>query len=308
MSASTGGKWFCKTCNLFVSNHPSNIAKHQASDVHKNNVQAKIRQADEAKKQELAKERAAKAEIDKITKAAEEAMKHGPSTVPKSAHPLTQGYEIAYEKPQLEKTWQTCRSEDGKLYYYNRVTGQTQWTKPPELNGIGPAISRVEPSSSAPISGQVPPPRPKTSAAPPPRPKTGAAPPPRPKTAAPKPRQDTKPVEGDSKLLTSVMIEAERDTRIDPTTGFGEWEDVVADSNPDQDGSEPLIESSVPSKEDICLEMKEAARFGGRLNSSDLQVVDQRNLKTFRQDDEGEIAQFKRVITKKPRRTVDNDD
>lgn len=300
MSESTGSKSFCKTCYMWVSNHPANLAKHQSSDIHKNNVRAKIRQADESKKRELAASRGVKPEIEKISKAAEDAMLGRPALSGTKSHPLTQGYDIVYNKPQPQNVWQTCRSKEGKFYYLNRVTGQTQLTKPPELEGIGPAAPPLEATPSEPKN---------LSSVPPPRPKTGAAPPPRPKTSAPKPRPEAKPVEGDSRVISASIAQPEPDSalRVDPTTGFGEWEDV------DESSQAPVEEKSqgdqsVPTKEDLVLEMKEAARFGGRMNSADLQVAERRLKTFFSGDAEEEPPHFKRVITKKPRRVVDNDD
>lgn len=165
------------------------------------------------------------------------------------SHPLTQGYDIVYNKPQPQNVWQTCRSEDRKFYYLNRVTGQTQLTKPPELEGIGPAAPPLEATPSEPKNpSAVPPPRPKTSA-PPPRPKTGTAPPPRPKTSAPKPRPEAKPVEGDSRLISALIVQPEPDSalRVDPTTGFGEWEDVDESLQAAVE-EESHVDQSVPTK------------------------------------------------------------
>jgi len=35
--------------------------------------------------------------------------------------------------PPVATTWQEYRSPDGRAYYYNSVTKETQWTKPEDM-------------------------------------------------------------------------------------------------------------------------------------------------------------------------------
>jgi hypothetical protein len=113
-------------------------------------------------------------------------------------------------------------------------------------------------------------------------------------------------------LSSIIKVPAPSDRAIDPATGFGDWEEVViglAETEPEDISSEEICET-VKSKEDLVHDMKEAARLGRRLNDSDMQIIDRsREKKPVHNLDEGHPStQFKRVITKKPRRIVDSDD
>ena len=35
--------------------------------------------------------------------------------------------------PEPQGSWQEARAEDGRVYYYNKVTKKTTWTKPLDL-------------------------------------------------------------------------------------------------------------------------------------------------------------------------------
>jgi hypothetical protein len=41
--------------------------------------------------------------------------------------------EFTWDDPKLRAHWKPITGEDGKTYYFNIVTGQSQWEKPDEL-------------------------------------------------------------------------------------------------------------------------------------------------------------------------------
>ena len=284
-SMSAGPRYFCKTCNIWISNHPSNIAKHEISDLHKASVNRKIREADEGKKKDLKDEKDVLKQLERINKAAEAAMSRDGIAIgsSRSAHPLHNDLEVTHHKPQKECDWFACRTEEGKLYYANRVTCVTQWDKPVELGG-GVRPPNPEPASTT-AAGTA-----SIQAAAPPRP-VSAAPPPRPKAAVPKrPTQaPTKPA-GNAALLTSLLVEETEAPRTDPSTGFGEWESVPMPTEPELPTHLPVATGDAVPHELILEEKKRRPIiFSNAHNDNDAQPV-----KTG----------FTRVMTKKPKRTV----
>ena len=283
---SAGPRHFCKTCNIWISNHPSNIAKHEISDFHKASVNRKIREADEGKKKDLKDEKDVLKQLERINKAAEAAMSRDGIAIgsSRSAHPLQNDLEVTRHKPQKECEWFACRTEDGKLYYANRVTSVTQWEKPVELGGV------VRPPNPEPASTTAAGPTSTTPSAAPPRP-VSAAPPPRPKVAIPKrPTQaPTKPA-GNAALLTSLLVEEPEGPRTDPSTGFGEWESVPVPTEPEVP-TQPSVATRDLAPHEFILEEKKRRPmlFSNAHNDNDAQPVN---------------TGFTRVMTKKPKRTV----
>lgn len=186
------------------------------SEPHKKSIESKIRQADEQRKDASRREENVRKEIDSITRSAMSSMGLGSESRP--SHPLMHGFEPSLSIPQKTSQWLTCRSENGSLYYANKVTGLSQWEKPIEFGPL------AEPRPEVPA--------PKSSAPPPPRPKS-AAPPPRPKASAPNRKHDIPKEAGDASLLASAFLPAEPEVVeggiTDATTGFGSW-GVVQDS------------------------------------------------------------------------------
>ena len=287
MSSNPGQKHFCKTCSLWISSHPANIAKHEASGTHKANVNKKIREASEDQARSGKESETVKAQLELINRAAEAAMSgRGPT----SGHPLNPHFEPTVSKVQKESQWMVCRSEQGRIYYSNKVTGVSQWNKPVELGGVADSVEvqAVVPKFEQAISAIAPPPRPKSSA-PPPRPKA-LADPPRPKPAV--------AAVGDAKLLSGVMLSSSDAMKQDPsgqpkplvpkdhdaTTGFGEWEEASP-----REVVEAEVESETSEFETRPLPAREVKRFEF----------------TGRSDD---IASFKRPVTKRARRITKESD
>ena len=240
MSNSSGDKRFCKTCNIWISGHPGNVAKHEASGLHKANVQKKIREADALATKSRLEADAVRRELNRASEAAEASM-HGSV----SSHPLQSGFDVEISRPQAESVWITCRTVEGRVYYANKLTGASQWNKPVELGGIAETPKPEAPTEVPQAAG---PPKPRTVAAAPPRPKTGAVKPP------PKPLPKNVTQTEASKTMESLMVsereKADDDLRqgADPSTGFGEWESVTDDRKTDQDHSLIPIEA-LPQRE-----------------------------------------------------------
>ena len=242
------------------------MARHEASDTHKANVHRKIREASEGQKKADVAAEDIKAQLKLITEAAEAAIAGKSLT---ASHPLDPRFEVAIERPQSESIWSTCRTEDGRMFYANKITGATQWNKPVELGGITETASLPSSINTA------APPRPKSSA-PPPRPKAVAAPP------RPKPGAQTV---GDSKLLASAMLPTEESNgHVDHTTGFGEWEVVSPKKATSGEHSHHEDEGNVAT-----LPVRESKRFDFTGKSDD-------------------VSSFNRTITKRAKRRTREED
>ena len=228
---SSGDRRLCNTCNIWISTHPANVARHEVSEIHKMNIRKKIREADDIRKKQLAAESAAKEELVRITRLAEA------SSAPKPAL-MHLSDEMSVQRNQSESVWIVCRTEAGRVYYANRMTGTSQWHKPQELGGIEEPIPE-KPSG-------------------PPKPKTGSLPPPRPKTSSLGLTAKTKPPAASSELLDSLIVSKEDVDQpsftADPSTGFGEWEEVersqeivesTLEALPRREVKRPLTDSSI---------------------------------------------------------------
>ena len=164
----------------------------------------------------------------------------------------------------------------------------------------------------------VPPPRPKSSRPPPPKPKSSVSPKNSEQSIVDGHRNDskTKASEGNTSLLSNLLeAYADPSSKTDPFTGFGEWVEVFesgakkSDSPKSELDEEGVHSEHVLTLEDRIKESKDSAIVGGKLNTMDLRIDEKskRQIKVHTSTESGE-HQFRRVITKKPRRTVDSDD
>jgi hypothetical protein len=200
MSSGSGDRKLCKTCNIWISSFPANVARHETSELHKGNIKKLIREADEIRKRSQADESAARKELDRVTIAAKSMIQ--PRFI---SHPLESAYDVEIMKQQKEPEWVTCRTETGNIYYANRITGVKQSQKPVELGGARKLDLEEGKNPNAP-----------------PKPRTVAKPPPRPRTTVNFPKT-TPGIQGDSEILNPLLAAEESP---DSSTGFGEWEDV----------------------------------------------------------------------------------
>ena len=155
-----------------------------------------------------------------------------------------------------EQNWISV-PEEGRVYYFNKITGKSQWDKPVELGGISqPNIGQDFPTKARP-----PPPKPKTASKPPPRPKQTTA-----VHKSVKSDNDgaaTMKVDvvkemmfsgGQAGMRDPLKLPDSSDTNVvDPDTGFGGWEDVVTDVVTE--------EKVVLTETDIFKSMKDDARY-----------------------------------------------
>ncbi|KAM4710911.1 WW domain-binding protein 4 [Anableps anableps] len=171
---------FCQYCKCWIADNKPSIEFHERGKNHKENVAAKIseikkKSIEKAKKEErMSKDFAAMEEA--ALKAYEEDLKRmqresdGSSSPVRAApqpQPLPQ-VRIQPKKQQQKKkggkasrksrepreptesqVWVEGRSDEGHTYYYNTVTGESQWEKPEGLQGGSSASAQLQQSESS---------------------------------------------------------------------------------------------------------------------------------------------------------------
>lgn len=117
----------------------------------------------------------------------------------------------------IAKEWIKATTSEGKVYYFNKSTGESQWNEPEDSTT---STSNLKPR-------------------PPPKPKSVSKPPPRPKQVLRKPGPDSNDGAKQSELKSLMFSVEQANLRdpskqafvdgVDPDTGFGEWEEVVSE-------------------------------------------------------------------------------
>uniref|UniRef100_A0A8C9T0Y6 WW domain binding protein 4 n=1 Tax=Scleropages formosus TaxID=113540 RepID=A0A8C9T0Y6_SCLFO len=128
-------KKFCQYCKCWIADNKPSIEFHERGKNHKQNVTAKIDEIkknsiEKAKREErMSKEFAAMEEA--AMKAFQEDLKRleSESGVPEAPKKKQEPQAAAASSKQLE-SWVKGVTDDGFTYYYNTLSGESQWDKP----------------------------------------------------------------------------------------------------------------------------------------------------------------------------------
>lgn len=180
---------FCQYCKCWIADNKPSIEFHERGKNHKENVAAKIaeikkKSLDKAKQEErMSKEFAAMEEA--ALKAYQEDLKRmereaaGISSPVQTQPPLTQpkplvqplvkpqvSSQVKSQPPKQQKkvkggkkpsqrtraqaqVWVEGQTDDGNIYYYNTVTGESQWEKPESFQGGSSAFTQPAQTESS---------------------------------------------------------------------------------------------------------------------------------------------------------------
>ncbi|KAJ8349975.1 hypothetical protein SKAU_G00251050 [Synaphobranchus kaupii] len=129
-------KKFCQYCKCWIADNKPSVEFHERGKNHKENVAAKIEEIkkksmDKAKQEDrMSKEFAAMEEA--AMKAFQEDLKRLGA---ESASTGAQHAKPAAPSSSESGTWLEGVSDEGHTYYYNTLTGESQWEKPKGFQG-----------------------------------------------------------------------------------------------------------------------------------------------------------------------------
>ncbi|XP_077584891.1 WW domain-binding protein 4 [Stigmatopora nigra] len=157
---------FCQYCKCWIADNKPSIDFHERGKNHKDNVAAKIAEIKKKSVQKAKQENRMSKQFAQMEEAAlkayEEDLKRleieAAQSVPSPALPKPKPPPIILceppphknfqkktqktKKPPVEQTqiWVESWTNDGHMYYYNTVTGESQWEKPPGFLGLSDFI------------------------------------------------------------------------------------------------------------------------------------------------------------------------
>ncbi|XP_069567927.1 WW domain-binding protein 4 [Brachyistius frenatus] len=173
---------FCQYCKCWIADNKPSVEFHERGKNHKENVAAKIseikkKSIEKAKQEErMSKEFAAMEEaalkayqedLKRIEREADGSSSPTPAPAPAPTKPKPRPQPQAQPQPKKRQkkeqkvnkrpreqrnmqVWVEGRSDDGHVYFYNTITGESQWSQPEVFHGASSASAQSEQTNSSP--------------------------------------------------------------------------------------------------------------------------------------------------------------